>query len=250
MFKRPVIRSRQRHEYPQKYKKPEPGTFLYDIVNPKPPRFYKHERAPVYQKEVYLALLKKNCENLGIPYTEPDIPNAEVNTYTVSKKDVPLNSLDKIYMKIRYMKNGTVKIKIITAFADMYNKYYSQGKKPPIKTLINAYKLMGFPSEFTEEIQKKHMKNLKMSSIIFKKVEALLTKEPVKKTKSKKSKTVEKEPLPDVTDDQDDILNEDDNDNENEDDNQEEDGGMDMEIENDDDEICEDQEEYYSDGGE
>lgn len=246
MFKRPPLRPTQTDEYPQKYKKPEPGTFMYDIVNPKPTSFYKHENAPIYQKEVYLALLKKNCEVLGIPYVEPDIPDADVKVYNVSKTYNPVDDLDKVYMKIKYMKNGTVKIKFITAFADLYNKYYSHAKKPPIKTLLNAYKLMGFSQEFIEEIQKKHTKNLKLAPIIFKKIEALLTKEPVKKTKSKKSKIVEKEPIPEPTDDQED---DDENENENDDDNQEEDG-LDMEIDCDDDEICEDQEEYYSDGGE
>lgn len=239
MFKRPSLRPRHNVEHNRVHDKPEPGTFLHDIINPKQIKYYKYEKAPIYQKEVYLNLLKKNCRDLGIPYIEPNIPDAEVKVYNTSKKENLVDDIDKIYMKVKCTKNGTVKIKLITAFMDMYNKYYKHGKKPPIKTITNAYKLMGFSQEFIEEIQKKHTKKLKMAPIFFKKIESILTKEPVKKSKVKKTKL----PVPDITDD----LNDDEN--EGEDDDNQEDEGMDMEVECDD-EICEDQEEYYSDGDE
>lgn len=245
MFKRPNLRPRENNDVSTYYKKPEPGTFLHDIITPKKTVFQEHIKAPIYQKEVYLALLKKNCESLGIPYIEPVIPDALIEAKHNSSFHNPIDYIDKIYMKIKYMKNGTVKIKFITAFMDMHNKYYKNAKKPPIKTLINAYKLMDFPEDFVDKFQTNYTKNINMAPIIFKKIESLLTKEPVKKTKTKKPeiKTI-------ITDDQDDNINDDENDNDNDNDDEQEDEGLDMEIELDDDELVDPvEEEYFSDGG-
>lgn len=186
--------------------KPIEGSFLYDIIQSKPPDVYKFNKAPIYKKEDYLKALKKNHEQLGIPYVEPNLPNATPYVPPTQNIEPDIKYGDRVEVKLRVLKSGIVRVKVISAIADMYDKYYRHARLPPIKLIIQAYKSHGFSDEFIQKIKDSHEKKMKFA----KKVPAILVKifekEPVKKTKKKKEeKKVEEEdevPEDDIEEDQ------------------------------------------------
>ena len=184
MYKRPS--QRVKCLPPVRGDKPIEGTFLYDIIQSKPPIVYEFMRRPIYMKEDYLKALKKNHEQLGIPYTEPDLPEATPNVPPSPCNEPKLVYGDRVGVTLRILKNGIVRVKISGAIATMYEKYYRHGVQPPFKTVLQAYKSHGFSQGFLEKIKKSHEKKM----IFAEKVPGILTKifdkEPVKKSKKKK----------------------------------------------------------------
>jgi len=120
---------------------------------------------------------------------------------------------------------------------------------PPIKAVLSTLKSMGCSSEYIETVANKHKKRQELIKLKWKKLEKILDAPSVssssrKKGTVKKVKKMEKEEeieKDEIEDDEDD--NEDDNEEDDEDD-----GGMDVEIDEDDQEIVGDVEEYISDG--
>jgi len=240
MFKRPVIRHHEHSRNTRDMTQIKPDTFLYNIIKPKPTVFSDHVTMPIFQKEAYLRLLEKNNIELGIPFNKPIIPDSPIYKCKEAKYVNYNYDWDRVYIKLRFMKNGTIRLKCITSFKHMYDTYCVNAKKPPIKTIINAYKDMGMSKEFTDKLQANHMKNIKLSSSVFKRVDALLTKEPIKKPKKKKEEiSLEEDEITETIDDKDD---DEDDDRPNDDD-----GGMDMEIDQDEDDLGNVDEEYFSD---
>lgn len=225
MYKRPLLRVREESRISSR---PKPGTFLDKIVNPPPTVRYVQKKYPVYQKDTYLALLKRNCKELGLEYKEPDIPD-----YVPPQKPKPveqpqLTFSDKVYMKVRILKSGIIRIKLDTSFATLYEKYYSKQKQPPMKSLIQAYKSMGFTPEFLEKIKIKFSKFAEHKKKVEKMIDEIFNKEPVKKPKKKKEEIIEDEVEPEEE-------REEEDEEEDQDDDPGEDGGMDIENDNDDD---------------
>ena len=122
-------------------------------------------------------------------------------------------------------------------------KYYKKAKRPPAKSIIQAYKSMGFSPEFLEKIKKSFTKHVEQQKRIEKVIDKIFNKEPVKKPKKKKKdeeevveeeKEVEEDDPPEDDDEEDDTPGEDD--------------GMDVEPEVEDDvEEPVEEEEYFSD---
>lgn len=230
MYKRPS----QRVKCPPLIKgdRPREGTFLYDIINTKPPTVYKYEKAPVYDKHIYLKFLEKNNKQLGIPYEEPNLPDAVPYERPKPPDEPELEFGDRIQVVLKVLKSGIVRVKVNCAIATMYDKYYKQRKQPPIKNIIQAYKAHGFSKEFLEKIKKSHDKKM----VFAKKVPGILAKvfdkEPVKKPKKEKKKEPEEEIENDAPEEE-----------EEEDDVPDEEGQMD--IEPDEEEVVE-EEEYFS----
>ena len=239
MYKRPPLRVREPTRVTNEPTKLTKGSFLYELLNPPPTVCYKHVKAGVYQKEAYFNLLKKNCKQLGIEYKEPDIPDY------IPKKVVELSSepkiayLDWVYMKVRILKSGIVRIKLDTSLATLYEKYYSNFKQPHSKFVIQAYKSLGFSNEFLERLKKRFDNKLLIEKKIGAIIDKVFNKEPVKKIKKKKKEEeFIEEPEEEVEEQDDDQEQEDDGDDE----------GMDVEVEEDPDEQPQ-EEEYFSDGG-
>lgn len=207
MFKRPS----QRVKCPpaRNVGKPQPGTFLHKLMTPGEVDCYTFEKGPIYKKEEYLRLLEKNHKSLGIPYVKPDLP--EPTPYVPPEKpDEPrLEYGDQVYVSLRVLKSGIVRVKLNCAIATMYMKYYRHAVQPPFKTILHAYKSHGFSPQFLEKIKKSHERKATYA----KKVPGILTKifdkETVKKTKKMKEKEKEREdeegvpPLDDVDEDDD-----------------------------------------------
>ena len=246
MYKRPTLRVNT-PEVIRNSAAPPKDSFIHKLLNPAPTIWYKHVQSPVYQKENYLALLKKNCEELGIEYKEPNIPDKEKKVETVAKQGPKLEKMDQVYVKLRFLKSGIIRVKLDTSLATLYEKYYSQTKIPPIKSIIQAYKSMGFDEEYLENIKKKHEQRIVFGKRVSNAIDLIFNKEPAKKTKKKKKEEEELiEEEPEEQDVEQEEPEEQDQEQEEYDD-PGEDGEMDVELDEDEEEPQEEM--YLSDGG-
>ena len=87
---------------------------------------------------------------------------------------------------MRILKSGIVRIKIDTSIATLYEKYYSKAIRPPPKSVIQAYKSMGFSEGFLEKIKRNFAKKEKEQKRIEGVIDKLFNKESAKKVKKKK----------------------------------------------------------------
>lgn len=236
MYKRPPLRVR---EEPGISTRPKPGSFLDKIANPPPTVGYKQKRYPVYQKDTYLALLKRNYHALGLEYKELDIPDYVPPVKSERPSEPELTFADKVYMKVRILKSGIIRIKLDTSFAVLYEKYYSNQKHPPMKSIIQAYKSLGFSSEFLEKVKTKFSKFADHKKKVQEKIDSIFNKEPAKKPKKTKKKE-------EFIEDENEEIEEERDDEQEEDDDPGEDGEMDVELDEDPDEQPQDdQDEAY-----
>lgn len=242
----PPSRPRVQH-VPGSYTRANPpeGSFLYNILTPCDTKHYKYVRAPVYKQEDYLKALEKNNKEMGIPYKDPELPEYTYVSPPQRLKEPELTFVDRVYVKMKILKNGTVRIKLDPSFAMLYEKYYSKGKTPPSKSVIQAYKSVGFSPDFLEKIKKGFVKNIEQQKRIEKIIDKVFNKEPVKKPKPKKKKKEEEsieedEPVEEIEE------REEEDEDEDEDD-APEDEGMDVEPEVEDDVEEPVEEEYFSD---
>jgi hypothetical protein len=239
MYKRPALRP----SVPSKILKPtrvEEGSFLYKLFCQPPIKPVERVKQPVYQKDVYLALLKKNYEEYGLEYKEPDIPDYNPPVRPEKNKEPELRYADQVYMKVRILKSGIIRVKLDASFYNLYERYYSKNKIPPIKTVIQAYKSMGFSDDFLQKIKKKHDKNITFMKKVSPKIDAIFNKETIKKPKKKKVETVEEDEVPPDEDDEEE--------EEEEEEDAGEDGEMDVEVDEDlEEQPQEDEEVYLSD---
>jgi hypothetical protein len=191
MYKRPSPRVKCLP--PIRGDKPVEGSFLYDIIHSKPPNVYEFRKRPIYKKEDYLKALKRNHEQLGIPYTEPELPEPTSIVPPSPCNEPELIYGDRVGVSLRILKNGTIRIRVSGGIATMYEKYYRHGIQPPLKVILQAYKSHGFSREFLEKIKKSHEKKM----IFAKKVSGILAKifdkEPTKKPKKEKKKEKKEE---------------------------------------------------------
>jgi len=239
MYKRPLLRVREPPRVINGPAKVPPGTFLHGLINPPPTEFYKWVKQPIYRKDDYLALLKKNCKELGLEYKEPDIPEYVPAPKLKTPEEPEIIYPDWVYMKVKVLKSGVVRIKLDASLATLYEKYYSKNKFPPVKSIIQAYKSLGFSKEFLERTKKKFDNKAEISKKIGAIIDKVFNKEPVKKIKKKKEEPPEEIEEEDPRDDEEDPRE----------DEPEEDEGMDVEMDEDPDEQPQEEEEYFSDGG-
>ena len=210
-----------------------PGSFLGSIINNESPNFYERVKEPVYQQEIYLRALKKNYEDNGLSFKDPELPEYVQPERPQPTKEPELIYGDRVQVTFRVLKSGIVRVKVNAAIADVYDKYYRRGKKPPFKTILQAYKSHGFSKEFLEKIKMRYEKQKLFATKVEKILEKIFDKEPVKKPKKEKKKPVEEEEeqLPEVEEEEEDDVPEDE-------------GELDMELEVDE-EVVE-EEEYFS----
>jgi len=189
MYKRPLPRVRNNRETRDHVNIPE-GSFLYGLLNPKPTIYFKFEKGPVYNREIYLRMLKTNYEVTGVNYIEPVLPESIKYKKKETLKEPELLYGDSVYVKMRILKSGIVRIKIDASIATLYEKYYSKGIRPPSKPIIQAYKSMGFSEMFLEKIKRNFAKKEKEQKRIEGVIDKLFNKKPVKKVKKKKEEEV------------------------------------------------------------
>jgi hypothetical protein len=207
MFRRPS----QRVKCPpaQNVGKPKPGTFLYNLMTPGEVECFTFKKGPIYKKEDYMRLLEKNHEKLGIPYVKPDLPEPVPYVPPEKPNEPRLEFGDQVYVTLRILKSGIVRVKVSCAIAMMYEKYYRHGVQPPFKTVLQAYKSHGFSPQFLEKIKKSHERKMAYAKKVPGILEKIFEKEAIKKAKKEREKEREKEkedeegvpPLDDVEED-------------------------------------------------
>lgn len=220
----------------QKVGKPPVGSYLDKILTPTQLKRDVTPKRPVYRQDDYIKLLKKNNKDLGIPYVPQYLPVVYEESAKVTQTEPELDVPDRVYMRLRVLKNGTVRIKLSGTIWDLHNTYYKYAKKPPFKAVLQAYKGHGFSKEYMEKLKM----NLERQRVIAQRIEKVFSKifdkEPVKKPKKEKKKEEEEAPPIEEHEPEEDEIEEEVPD----------DGGMDIEPEPDD-EVVED-EEFLSDG--
>jgi hypothetical protein len=155
-------------------------------LNPPPTQHTVKIKQPVYHQDEYLKLLESNYKSLGLPFVDPGLPVVVPKVSPEPPKEPELVYGDRVQVNLRVLKSGIVRIKVNSAIADVYSKYYKQGKRPPFKTILNAYKSHGFSKEYLERITKNNEKRKAFALKIEKVFAKIFDKEPVKKVKKKK----------------------------------------------------------------
>mgnify|MGYP007043423312 CR=1 FL=1 len=236
MYKRPLPRIKNDTDVHHSVKIAE-GSFLYGLMNPEPTTCFKFYKGPVYKKEDYLRNLKKHYEFLGLKYVEPTLPDSTEIQEPYMMKEPVLGYADTVYVKMRVLKSGIVRIKLDASIATLHEKYYSRGNRPPVKNIIQAYKSTGFSDGFLEKIKMSFAKKVREQKRVEKIIDKIFNKEPVRKVKKRKEEEEEEEIVGDPNEDE-----------EEKDDVPDEDEGMDVEPDADEDiEEPVDDEEYLSD---
>lgn len=241
MFKRPAIRPREPEKLFRRSEVCE-NAFLKNIIRPNPTQFYKRPNVPTYQQENYIKLLNKNRRELGLEEVVPDLSPEPIRETKIVKLEPHVARLDQIHVTTQVLKNGKIKVKLSTSMMELHEKYYSKNKIPPTKTLLKAYKSLGFSDEFIIKLDKSLSRRPAISKIIADKIDKVFNKPTVPKTKKKKEP--EPEPEPEPTEFEDDVDDEEVED----DDDPGEDGEMDVDAEPDDeDDQGDGEEEYFTD---
>src|SRR5210317_2113728 len=185
-YKRPSRPVRIKPEFSSGLR-PQSGR-LYDIMNPGECTQFKFVKGPVYMEDHYLRLLKANNKALGIPYVDPVLPKPTPLIPSVAPEEPELDVPDRVYLKLRILKNGTIRVKLSAAIWDLHETYYRNARKPPFKAVLQAYKGHGFSKEFLEKLKKSQEKQKALAQRIDKVFTKIFDKEPVKKVKKKVEK--------------------------------------------------------------
>jgi hypothetical protein len=154
-------------------------------------------KGPVYHQNDYLKLLEANYKKMGLPYVDPQLPIIQPKVYPEPPKEPELTFGDRIQVNIRVLKSGIVRVKINSAIAELYAKYYGHAKRPPFKMVLQAYKSHGFSKEYLQRIEKNNEKRKDLYIRIEKVFTKIFDKEPMKKVKKKKKEEEIVEPVED-----------------------------------------------------
>ncbi len=195
MFKPPS--KRVKHSLDTKFGRPKEGTFLYDIVNPKPYKAFEFRKQPVMYQERYLKALEKNNKDMGIPFVDPKLSNVTPPIARKKNEEPHVPFLDRVYVNLKILKSGIVRVKVVPHFLMLYENYYKQGMRPSLKQIIQAHKVMGFSDSFITKIKKSEERRLAFAKKVPRILEKIFDREPVKKVK-RKEKEKEKQVVDDL----------------------------------------------------
>ena len=166
-------------------------TFIGRITKRNPVIQFKFVKEPVYHQDDYLKLLEANYKKMGLPYVDPQLPIVQPKVYPEPPKEPELTFGDRVQVNLRVLKSGIVRVKINSAIAELYAKYYKHAKRPPFKMVLQAYKSHGFSKEFLQRIEKNNEKRKDLYIRIGKVFTKIFDKEPMKKVKKAKKKEEE-----------------------------------------------------------
>ena len=192
----------------------------------------------------YLNTLERNYKYYGVPFKKPDVK--EIPDYVSNSKPIEnhIEYLDKVILNLNVLKNGKVRVKLLTQMVSLNEKYYSKAKAPPFKTLLSTLKTIGYSKEYLDIISEKHKKKQKLIQLKWKELEKYFDA-PSVSSKSRKKLHKKKEKEKEKEEKEDDKVEESDDENEEKDEELEDEG---MDMEQDEEEVTVD-EEYISDGG-
>jgi hypothetical protein len=194
-FKRPLTRPRHT-TFTTPSTQPVKGV-VYDIINL--PKFCYAKPKPLIaqeKSEEYLRDLKKNYKYHGIPFKQPNIIELQPRHRVTAESETHIEYLDQVQVNLSVLKNGNVRVKMVLHGAQMYEKYYSHAKAPPLKTLTTAYKNLGYSEAFITAFIEKHKKRVVFGKKVEKILEAIFDKSvnAKKKTAAAKKKAPVEEP--------------------------------------------------------
>ena len=236
-FIRPQSR---RKVVPVAFSRPEPGTFLGDIVKNNDMERYIPPKRPVHQQDIYLKAIKLDYEFWGVEYKDLKLPpSPEYKSPTVEKEPF-IPYADHIQVTMTILKSGKVKIKTNPCMYDMYEKYWKNGDHPPQKTMIKNLKSLGFSERFIKKVENSYKRIPAKTAAFEKCIDSVFNRPSINKTKRKKAEpkpVPEEQPEPEVED----TLNDE---NDEEDTVQGEDYTMDVEVDPDDDDEAANEEEF------
>lgn len=171
----------------------EPGSLLHGILNPvNEPVYFKFTKGAVYNADIYFKMLEKNNKQMNIPYIQPNLPELRLYREPVRIIEPTLDVPDRVYLKLKILKKGIVRVKLDTVFATLHERWYQQMKTPPMKSVLNAYKVHGFSDHFLEKIKKGYEKK-KIQQIRIEKVfDSIFNKDVIKRQKKKDKELREK----------------------------------------------------------
>jgi len=226
---------------PDRVGKIDENSFLGKILKKTEVKPLEKIKRPIYNQDDYLKLLEKNHKEMGIPYVKPDLPEWVPPEKPKPIEEPELDVPDRVYMKLRVLKSGVVRVRLCSAIWDLHNKYYKNAQKAPFKAILQAYKAHGFSKEYLEKLKKNYEKRKLFALKVEKLFAKIFDKEPVKKPKKEKKKEPEEE--------EDEVIdNPPEEDEDDDDDIAPEDGGMDIEPDVDEEVVEDVEEEYLSDG--
>ena len=157
-----------------------------------PIRPQKQKKFAIQASSVYARLLEKNYDYYGVPFKSPDIIEVQPPKKHEAQDEPELDFVDKVYLKLIILKSGKVRVKLIPHFLELWYNYYSKGKKPPIKTVIAAYKAIGFSDVFLQKIITNQKKRIEFAKKLEKIIEKIFDKSMTTKRKPVRAKVEEK----------------------------------------------------------
>lgn len=171
----------------------KPGSLLHSILNPvNEPVYFKFTKGAVYNADIYFKMLEKNNKQMNIPYIQPKLPELRLYREPTRVVEPVLDVPDRVYMKLKILKKGVVRVKLDTVFATLHERWYQQMKTPPMKSVLNAYKVHGFSNQFLEKIKKGYDKKKIQQERIEKVFDSIFNKDIIKRQKKKEKEQREK----------------------------------------------------------
>ena len=167
---------------------PREGSFLYNIIKNNGCERPVLPIRPIYHQDAYLKLLKKNQESLSLPFIDPNLPVITYRPPPPPPIEPELDVPDRVYLRMRVLKNGTVRVKLNAMIWDLHEKYYEHAKHPPFKSIMNAYKAHGFSKHYLERIKRSSDATFEFAKKVPGIIKRIFEKEPVKKVKKVKAK--------------------------------------------------------------
>ena len=196
-LKRPSLRPPRGPAPP--FVRPTKGV-VHDILQ-LPKYVYPTTKPMVYQdrSEEYIRLLKRNYEQSGVPFREPDITELPPKHKESPEPERHIEYLDQVQVRLNVLKSGKIRVKCVTHGAHLYDEYYSQGKHPPLKALMTAYKNLGYSEAFITNMTEKHKARVQFGKKVGKVLDAIFNKSSTK-TKKKKEEPSKEDPEEDPED--------------------------------------------------
>ena len=190
VFKRPLPRPPRGPAPP--FVRPTKGV-VHDILNLK--QYVELEPKPLVAQErteEYFRLLKRNYEDNNLVFKKPYVIESQTKHKVVGEPESHIDYLDQVQVRLTVLKTGKVRVKCVLHGAQMYEKYYSQGKAPPMKTITTAYKNLGYSETFIQSMTEKHKKRVLYGKKVGKILDAIFEKSGGAKKKKAKVEEVKK----------------------------------------------------------
>lgn len=182
------------------------GKILISMKNPVPPMTNTAVFKPVQNWESYVDSLRKNMKKNGWDKDDDYFARCDATIERIVKQhqeyyaqyppkppkeiikgyDVP-STIDYVTVGLTVTKSGKVKARISAPLAEVYEKYFSKGVKPPTPVYIRALKEFGYPDEVLEKVLLKAQNAPKLKAEMEAVIERVFgTSGPSKPSKPKK----------------------------------------------------------------